>query len=484
MKTVDPTDFWNADNLRHLSAGRWLARPQDIHPQNIALTGLSTDTRTLEHGNAYLALHGENFDGHDFVVQASEAGAPLLIVDHEISIEQLPTPHPAVLLVTNAFETLIRLASVYRSHLTGSVIAITGSMGKTTTKNIIATLLGSRFRGATSPKSFNNHIGVPLTLLSASETDQFVIVEVGTNAPGEIAALAKIAQPDIAVITNVAPVHLEGLKNLEGVIREKTSILSYLTAKGTGVIHDQIPDHQKLTRIAPNIITFGNDATSDLNITRITPEPNSMAFELNGRCRYSLPLLGAHNATNAAAAIAVARLMKLSDDEIVESLQEVTPPPMRLQPQVVGTKDARITIINDAYNANPKSMKAAIDVLTRSPANGRRIAILGDMGELGVDSGQYHLDLVADTANSGLDIVIFVGPESHKAVTSHDHKLPDGRLFSYPELDSAHIKPIMQHIVPGDTVLLKASRSMGLERLVPEIRKRAESVDQIPMTTR
>ncbi|MEX0741901.1 MAG: Mur ligase family protein, partial [Phycisphaeraceae bacterium] len=218
--------FWTPRSLRDITSGRYLPSPA-TSPSHRDLQGLSTDTRSLTPGQVFLALRGDNFDGHAFLEAAAEAGAGLLIIDRPETAAAL-ADRCDVLVVNDTLKALTQLATAYRRGLTGRVIAVTGSAGKTTTKHLIQTILSRYHRGSTSPRSFNNHIGVPLTLLQAQRGDAYTVVEVGTNAPGEIAALAKIVQPDVAVITHVGAAHLEGLGSLDAILREKASLLNHL----------------------------------------------------------------------------------------------------------------------------------------------------------------------------------------------------------------------------------------------------------------
>lgn len=466
-------NFWTPENFQQVTAGRWLHRPTDGTPLN-ELTGVSSDSRSLKPGEVFVALHGERFDGHDYLTAAADAGSPLLIVDREEIDERLFTSQQAVLYVENTLKALARLASAYRRTLSTRVIGITGSVGKTTTKAILHTVLSQRYRGSASPKSYNNAIGVPLTLLAVKPGDHYVICEIGTNAPGEIAALARIVEPDIAIITHAGRAHLEKLGTVEDVAREKASLLSFLSEQGLAVVNGDIPPLLANARIAPTLITFGRSDHCDLRLSDCASDERGVSFQVNRRASFHLSLLGEHNAFNALAVIAVARHMKLSDEEIANGLSTVLPPDMRLAVKVLPTRDGpALQLINDAYNANPESMDAALQVLLSLPAEGRRVAILGDMLELGSAGPDIHRRLGERLAEmQEIALIILIGHLGFYTAESMLRTRSDEAVHPFSELNSESITAITRMIQPGDMILLKGSRGIGLERLIPELENR------------
>lgn len=468
-------NFWTVQNIQQITAGRWLARPgEHIGGRGVEMAGVSIDSRSIAAGQIFVALRGERFDGHDFLQQAADAGAPLLLVDRPDSGSRV---HGScgVLLVEDTLAALTHLAVAYRKAFAGRVIAVTGSVGKTTTKHLIHTALSLKYTGTASPKSFNNHIGVPLTILNAAARDQYLVAEIGTNAPGEITALGRIAQPDIAVITTIGAVHLEKLGSLEGVLREKASLLSHLTDSGVAIVNGDIPGLAAYRKVTPAMITFGRSASCDLRLTRYESQADGSVFEINGRWTLKLPLLGEHNVLNAMAAVAVARYMKLDEEEIADALAAATPPAMRLQAQRVGGAGASLTLINDCYNASPIAMAAAIGVLESYPAatsGGRRIAILGDMLELGDQSPEFHRQIGERLAQSGVDQVVLIGRLSMFAAETLLRSWPSERVHAIPAWATNTAAEVAALLEPGDTVLLKASRGMQLERIIPAIEER------------
>lgn len=409
-----PSEFWTPAGLAAGAGGRWLCEPEDA---DLPLAGLSIDTRTLRSGAVYLAVRGPRFDGHRFVGDAVGGGAAMVMVTDPDT--PLPSSCPVpVCLVDDAVATLGRLATAYRDLLAAGgcqVVAVGGSNGKTTTRHLVYQLaVAGGLRGTQSPKSFNNHLGVPLTLLAASPDDDFVACEIGTSAPGEIAQLAAIVRPDVAVITSIGAEHIAFFGDLDAVAREEYSLLEHLATDGVG--------------FSPR--------------DQLEPYGGEMA------------LAGAHNRLNAAFAEAVALHLGVDEDRIAEALRTATPPPGRLN--LLSLAEG-VTVIDDTYNANPDSMAAALAVLADLPA-ARRVAVLGDMLDMGAAADDGHARARAH-AEQVADIAVFIGPHFGAQLWTDD--LPDR---------------IAAMVSPGDTVLLKASRGMGLERIIPAITARYRPV--------
>lgn len=467
-------NFWTAEQIRINTGGAWVARPKGSSTPQI--TGLSADSRTLKPGEVFLALRGERFDGHHFLDKAIEAGAALLIIDDPASAPKKPPEGVGVIKVPDCLAALGRLAGAYRRTLESTrVIAVTGSNGKTTTTRLIHAALSTRLRGATSPKSFNNEIGVPLTILSARPGDQYLVCEAGTNAPGELAALGAIIEPDIVVITSIGAAHLEGLGDIEDVAVEKASLLSYLRPGGLAVVTadtDLLDDHLKP---APNVVRFGVSEDADLRLTSCEPIVSEtgrrgVRFVVNGHATFEMPIPGEHNALNALAAIAVGRRLGLDEPTIAEGLRTATAPEMRLQIRRIG----EIEVWNDAYNANPDSMAAAIHAFVAGASGAtRRVAVLGEMLELGDAAPELH-EQVAEVILEcgGVDLVIAVGPLALHLAERLERDWSEERVRVVPTLSETARGWIAGLLREGDAVLLKGSRRVGLERLEPEIEKR------------
>ena len=455
--------FFYAKNLRRTSKGRWV-RPI-IAPLDV--DGVGIDSRVDLAGKAFVAIHGEHHDGHDYLVEATRAGAQLLIVDREPSQETLP-PDTAVLLVDDTRTALARLASAYRRTLIDTtVIAITGSTGKTTTKHLIDSVLSTTLRGTAAPKSFNNDIGLPLTILNAHVDDAYLIVEIGANQLGEVNALAAIARPDIAVITTIGRAHLEGFGSVENVAKEKASLLDHLQSNGLGILNADAPQLRNYRGQSPSIVWFGQAQDADLRLTDRGACEETWWFEVNGEDRFGLGLPGAHNAVNALAAVAVGRRLGLSNQQIDQGLAHCEPIAMRMTCHKLGD----MTIYNDAYNANPDSMIAALDTFAELTIDAdRRVVILGDMLELGAQAealhaeiGRYVIDL---DRRLPIAHAVLIGPLSCAAARVLTPAWGADRVTHMDELNDQTAAFAAQKVHPGDRVLLKGSRSMGLERML------------------
>ena len=356
------------------------------------------------------------------------------------------------------------LASVHRDLCPATVIGVTGSNGKTTVKRMIHHILSRRLTGTCGPKSFNNAIGVPLTLLGTSGGDDYVVCEIGTSAPGEIAALSAIVRPDVAVITSVGETHLEKLGSLERVTAEKAAIVGEMAKDGLAVVRT---DSDLLARAVRSydrrVVWFGESDTAEFRLTGYRPGNRCQCFQLNGRFWIDLPLTGRHNALNALAAIAVAQRLGFSQADAASALADFKGVEMRLQWIDLGN----VTILNDAYNANPTSMVAAAAALGEQPA-GRRVMIAGDMLELGAAAEDLHVRTGRQIAACGLDLLIGVGRLGRYIAKGAAEAGVPVRKFATVETASRSIRRLLK---PGDLVLVKGSRAMRMERLVDLVGK-------------
>jgi UDP-N-acetylmuramoyl-tripeptide--D-alanyl-D-alanine ligase len=465
------------EQIRSACSGKWMQKPESPKPPHI--TGVGIDSRDDLTGKAFIAIRGEAHDGHDHLAQAVENGSRLLIVQRDRAESVKLPPNVHVMHVESTRKALGKIAHAYRQSLRGTkVIAVTGSAGKTTTKRLIHGALSATLQGSASAKSFNNDIGVPLTLLAAKSSDKYVIVEIGTNAPGEIADLAEIAQPDIAVVTMIGRSHLEGLGSIEGVALEKGSMLRSLSSdEGVAIVNaDYALLRPHFKRIKTRFL-FGESADADLRLTnRGASEGGGCWFlEMNGRTRFDIALPGRHNALNALAAIAVARRMGLNDDDIRRGLLAVKPEAMRMTPQAI----AGVTFYNDAYNANPDSMIASLDTFAElAAAAPRRIVILGDMLEIGASSCDLHAEIGRHLARIndrvGVDHALLIGSEMKHAAKAATQSLPPRCLSAFASLNAEAISAARAIIRPGDAVLVKASRGMGLEKVIDALESSPE----------
>lgn len=463
--------FWSLDNVRLICGGNWIARPEE--PRRKDPTGVSIDSRSLKPGECFIALRGERTDGHRYLAEVAKAGAAVAIVDRK---ELVPPSlgDMCVLLVQDAGTALLKLGGAYRKTLeTTKVIAVGGSNGKTTTTRLISAVLAKSLRGTASVKSFNNAIGVPLTILGAKRSDQYLVCEVGTNAPGEISTLTSVVQPDIAVITSIGREHLEGLGTLQGVAQEEASLLRGLRPGGVAIVTADSPelaevlrrDFAKAASGGGGLITFGFGDHADLRLTSVEASENSTRFCLNDRNWFSVPLLGKHNASNATAAVAVARRLGVDQSAIEAGLAEAKGAEMRLQRHRV----SGVEFLNDAYNANPDSMLAALrtfDDVFPAKRGSRRVVIVGDMLELGQASEASHAEIAQAIAHlASVDLVVFIGPHFAAAASEVERQRSIPRIVRHSHLDEQGVAQIASLLQAGDHVLLKGSRGMGLERI-------------------
>jgi len=427
-----------------------------------------TDTRTLGAGETFLALRGPKFDGHDFLVQAVERGARCLVIERgrapmHIGGGELPC---AIVAVDDTLEALASLARAVRKRLACPVIAVTGSAGKTTLKEMLGHVLGRRLKGRMPPASFNNLVGVPLTLLRAEPDDEFVLCELGTNAPGEIARLADVTRPTIGVVTLVAAAHLEGLGSVEGVAAEKSALVAALPSDGVAVLN---ADDERVAAMAQQcrgrVVTFGIDNSADLRARDVIQTEQGVQFSVGGpeqgeEVGFALPVLGRHQVLLALAAAAVARELGIPLEETAESLQGFRPPPMRLAVDQVGG----IVLVNDAYNASPESMRVALNLLRLWPER-RRVFFCGDMLELGRHSAAAHAALGRAAVEAGVKRLICVGRETERTAESAVAAgLAAEAVTRYGKVSEAAAEA-PSIVRTGDVVLVKGSRAMQMEQV-------------------
>jgi UDP-N-acetylmuramoyl-tripeptide--D-alanyl-D-alanine ligase len=466
---------FTVDEVVAATGGRLLAAAAPASPASI-----STDTRAIARGETFLALRGDRFDGHDFLVTASRRGASCLVVSREDRLADLngSVGRPAIVLVGDTMDALAALGRTVRVRLACPVIAVTGSCGKTTVKEMIGQILGRRFRGRTPPASFNNQIGVPLTLLAAEPGDDFVLCEFGTNAPGEIARLASIARPTIAVVTLVGPVHLEGLVSIEGVAREKAALVESLDEKGVAILNADDPRVAAMAdQCRGSVVTVGAGERADVRVEDVVQTERSLSFMV-GEVGFEMPVLGAHQALLAGEAAAAARVVGVPLEESAAVLRRFRPPPMRLAREEVGG----VTLLNDAYNANPLSMAAALDLLGLWPER-RKVFFCGDMRELGAESRAAHEELGRQAVRASVSRLVCVGPESRAtAEAAVAAGLPRGSVKWAPDATvAATVVPSL--VQDGDVVLVKGSRAIHMERVAKAVADRGPALRSPPATS-
>jgi UDP-N-acetylmuramoyl-tripeptide--D-alanyl-D-alanine ligase len=447
---------FNVGQLVDATGGRLLMGNRDAQAGEVV-----TDSRALCAGQTFLALKGETFDGHAFVPEALGRGAACLIVRDGFQMPALAasTRPVAAVAVADTTRALADLGRAARARVTCPVIGITGSCGKTTVKEMVGQILGRRLRGKRPPKSFNNQIGVPLTLLAADEDDQFVLCELGTNAPGEIAHLASIARPTIGVVTCCEPVHLEGLGSVDGVAEEKAALVDALPEGGVAVLNADDPRVAAMTkRCRGRTVTVGFSEEAHLMAEDLIQTEQGLNFTCTGGVGFELPLLGRHNAVLALAAAAAAWELGVALDESAEALRNFQPPPMRLQVEETGG----VVLINDAYNANPASMRAALELVALWPDR-RKIFYCGAMRELGAFGPEAHAALGRMVVEVGIDRLVCVGPEAQAAANAAVDAGMDPGAVAWADTAAAAARQVGRLVRTGDVVLVKGSRAVHME---------------------
>ncbi len=435
--------FWTLERLSQALGGG----PADRRP----LAGVTTDTRTIQPGECFVALSGESFDAHDFLAEAVAAGAAALVVNDARRAAGLGVP------VYEVADTLVALGALgrYRRLAWGRpVIAVGGSNGKTSTKELLKAVLGSRFTVHATAGNLNNRIGVPLTLLALDDAADVAVIEAGTNQPGEISTLREIILPDLVVLTTVQEEHLEGLGDLAGVLAEELSLTDQVPVAVVPGAEPSVVDEAKrrAARVLTPMLAQTVPATHGLHA-------DGRGWIDSGGVRMEVPLRGMHNLRNTVLAIAVGREFGLGDAEMAAGLARMPVPPMRSAVSPLGSA----LLLNDAYNANPGSARAAIALLADVGGARQRVAVLGTMRELGEHSARAHREVAEAALAAGHDLVCGIG-EFASALDALG--LGDARVITAVDVDDLWPK-LQSRLQPDAAILLKASRSVQLERLVP-----------------
>ena len=430
---------------------------------NTEITQVSTDSRTLKQDDLFVALVGEKFDGHNFLEGVCQQGAIGAVVSKPVTDASQLAP-PIIVQVNDTLVALGDIANCHRRKFDLPIVAVTGSNGKTTTKDITTSVLTQRFSVFKSEKSYNNQIGIPSRLMQLSDTDEIAVLEIGTSWPGEIERLSQITAPTLGVITNIGPAHLELLGSIEGVAEEKGALLTHVEH---ALLNADDPMTPSLAgRVCGQITTFGwqNDAdiaAGDIEIDSFGKPTFTLTISGNEVERVHLPCLGKHNIYNALAAAGVGIWAGLTLAEIRTGLEGFQPADMRMQPIV--HNDLRI--INDAYNSNPESLKSALAFLSDIEIAGKRIAILGDMLELGEHSHTLHLK-AGEAIPTNINLLITVGMHS-RAIADGAEGIVESIISCETPKQAA--QELIQYAQPGDAVLIKGSRGIKLEQVLEEL---------------
>jgi UDP-N-acetylmuramoyl-tripeptide--D-alanyl-D-alanine ligase len=451
------TDFWTLDRVAAALADVVTGA---VPRGEERLRAVCTDTRAVAPGDVFVALRGERFDAHDFLAQAVERAAALVVNDARRGAS-LGVP---VYEVGDTLVALGRLARFWRRAWGGTVVGVAGSNGKTSTKELLRAALGASRRVSATNGNLNNLVGVPLTVLAVPPDTEIAVVEMGTNTPGEIDALRRVAEPDVTVMTSIGEEHLEGLGDLAGVLREESFAFDGVELAIVPASQPEVAE--AASGRARNVIRAGLDG-GDVRADRwsITPD-GAGEIELDG-VTLRPPLRGEHNLRNTMLALAVARAIGVSYADAARGIEGMPQPSMRSAWSTVG----RATLINDAYNANPGSTRAAIDLLARAGAGRQRVAVLGTMRELGAHGARLHDEMARRALDAGIEVVAGVGE-----FTDAFARVAPGEARVVTSREVEALWPLLApRLVPDAVVLLKASRGVQLERIVPALEAWASS---------
>ena len=431
------------------------------------IKGISTDSRTVKPGDLFFALKGERCDGHQYVTHAMNTGAVGAVISNEFNIEPAHKNFP-VIRVKDTTTALGDLARYYRQKLNTTIIGITGSNGKTTTKEMTYHLLSHFGPTAKSQKSFNNFIGVPVTIFEIENRHRYGVLEMGTNAPGEIRRLSEIGAPDVAVIVNISKTHLEGLKSIEGVAQAKAEILENLSKGGVFVYNADNPWCAKIARcFKGKTVGFGFSSQAHIKCTDVKKKGKGYVFELNGHLKIPLPLPGYHNIANCLASFAICKALGHDVCSVKDAFSSFKLPSMRIEHQRIGN----ITIINDAYNANPESVRAALQYLSEIDAAGRKVFVCGDMLELGNESAQLHKEIGETVSHLNIDLLWTVGKyASEIAKAAKSSGTPERQVISFQDVSEITATEINE-LRENDIVLVKGSRGMHMENIIEKFKE-------------
>jgi len=434
----------------------------------IVIERISTDSRTIKKGELFVALRGENFDGHKFIESTAKAGAAGAIVDLKWNGKA-----PAKFAIIRAEDTLLayqNLAANYRKALSIKVLAITGSNGKTSTKDFAASVLGRKFRVTKTQGNFNNHVGLPRTILEATSKDEAAVWEIGMNHPGEVAPLARIAAPNAAIITNIGIAHIEFMRTREAIAKEKGVLAEAVAAEGAVILNADDPFSKGIAERARAHVIFAGTKEGTVRATDIQQSADGSEFTIiegAHRCRACLPVPGLHMVQNALLAVAAGRAFGLSLEEAAAGLASAPLTKARLQIKEING----VQFLDDSYNANPDSMKAALQTLVELDADGKKIAVLGEMRELGTETERGHEEVGEAAAAFGIDHLIGIGEMG--AIISRAAEKAGLEKSNVVRSTSEAAELLLEIAAPGDLILIKGSRLARTEDVIEAFAKQS-----------
>jgi len=436
------------------------------------ITGISIDSRNIKPGNLFVAIPGERFDGHRFAREAVDNGARTAVIarDKREMADREMLSRAAVLLVDDTRKALRDMAAWYREKFDIPTVAVTGTNGKTTTKDMIAAVLSSRYQVHKSPHSFNNLVGVPLTLFQLNSDSEALVLELGMSSPNEIAVLTRTAKPDVGVITNIGPAHLESMGSLKRIAQAKFELPDNMSSPKTLIMNGDDPilaERIGEKRKDERVISFGVERKSDFTADRIELNGEGhVSFRVYRNLTIGLRLLGLHNVYNALAAFAVGSLREIDQQEIKHSLEHYQPSHLRMELVRIGN----MRVINDSYNANPISMEKALETLKSIPTSGRRVAFLGDMLELGEKASDFHLEVGRKAVRSGVDMLVLVGELAALiGQGAREAGMSSDQIMTFERNEQVSLF-LLENLRDQDLLLVKGSRKMRTEEVVASLK--------------
>lgn len=452
--------------MEHMTLGEIAAACKGIYvgqeeKKTQSIRGAVTDSREIEKGYLFIPIKGERVDGHDFIPKVFEQGALAVLTEHPLKSCQGP-----YIQVKSCLLALKQIAAYYRSCLTIPIVGITGSVGKTSTKEMIASVLSVKYNVLKTLGNFNNEIGLPLTILRIQKEHEAAVVEMGISEFGEMRRLAKIARPDICVITNIGTCHLENLGDRDGVLRAKTEVFEHLSQGASVFLNGDDDKLAAISSAGKSTPVFYGMGKQDIFMDQVKnlglKGSKARLHTPQGELDVTVPIPGSHNLYNAMAASGVGLRLGLSLEEVGEGIANAR----TIQGRSNIMEAGGLVIIDDCYNANPMSMKASLDVL--KCGLGRTIAVLGDMGELGRQEGQHHYEIGAYAVQNGIDILFCVGELSREMERGAREAGGSTKIFYYPSREEMlpHLMDIKR---PGDTILVKASHFMKFSEVIKHL---------------
>lgn len=432
----------------------------NISHSDIVIKGVSTDSRTVEEGNLYIPIVGEKFDGHDFAFDALEKGASAIIWEKK---RFLPRNDIPVIIVEDSFKAMTTLARSYRLSLKCKVVALTGSNGKTTTRDIITGLLKQKYKVQYTKKNFNNEYGLPKTIFELDEDLEVAVLELGTEKFGDISLLTDICRPDYAIITNIGDSHLLQLKTKENIARAKLEILEGLDENGIFLYNYDDPILKKVVKefkLPERTFTYGTDKDCDFVIEPGIADASGTTFTIDNHI-YTIPLLGQHQMYNGGIAIVIAEFFKLDYPSIAKGLTDIDLTGMRNE--LIHQKN--FDILNDSYKSNPQSLEACLKTVYSLKGYDKKIVVIGDMLELGEKEVEFHREIAEELDPQRLDYVLTIGTLAENIYDAAKQNFPEGTCFHFESKEEL-LEKLKEIITPNTLVMVKASRAMKLEDIV------------------